>query len=157
MWLIGVDTTEVWYDAGLATFAFQAMPGAFIEHGCSAVGSIAKYDLGLYWLGQDKYGQNIIFKGSEYNVERISTHPIEQDIAKYSYIADAIGFTYLQEGHVFYVLTFPTANATWVYDLGEKHWHKRSWLDSNGGFNRWRPNCAAVFNGDIVVLSICLS
>ena len=156
IWLIGVETSEIWFDSGSTSssgvsFQFQAMPGAFVEHGCSAVGSVAKYDLSLYWLGQDSYGQSIVFRGSQYQVERISTHPIERDIASYSYTADALGFTYLQEGHVFYVLVFPTANVTWVYDILEKHWHKRSWLDSNGGLNRWRANCYAVFNNQLIV------
>lgn len=151
VWLIGTETSEVWFDAGAADFAFQTMPGAFVEHGCNAVGSIAKYDLTLYWLGQDSSGQNIVFAGSQYHVERISTHPIEMEIASYAVTSDALGFTYLQEGHTFYVLIFPTANVTWVYDIGEKHWHQRCWSDENGGLNRWRANAFAVFNNQLVV------
>lgn len=150
-WLIGTETSEIWFDAGTATFAFQAMPGAFVEHGCTAVGSIAKYDLALYWLGQDTSGRSIVFQGAQYQVKRISTHAIEKDIASYSYTADALGFTYLQEGHVFYVLNFPTANVTWVYDILESHWHKRCWSDTNGILNRWRANCFAVFNNQLII------
>lgn len=156
LWLIGGGvesggTSEVWFDAGASDFAFQAMPGAFVEHGCQAVGSIAKYDLTLYFLGQDAAGNSIVFAGAQYHVERISTHAIEKDIASYSVKSDAIGFTYLQEGHTFYVLTFPTANVTWVYDIGEKNWHKRCWLDTDGNLNRWRANCFAPFNNQLVV------
>ena len=151
LWLIGTHTSEVWFDSGASDFAFQAMPGAFIEHGCSSVASIAKYDLALYWLGQDVQGQFTIYKGAQYNVERISTYPIEEAIASYSYVGDAIGFTYDQQGHAFYVLTFPTANVTWVYDIPEKHWHQRAWLDSAGTLNRWRANAYAVFNNELIV------
>ena len=151
VWLVGADTSEVWFDAGGTDFAFQAMPGAFVEHGCTAVGSIAKYDLALYWLGQDTSGANIVFEGAQYRVKRISTHAIEKDIATYSNTQDALGFTYLQEGHIFYVLTFPTANVTWVYDVSESQWHKRCWSDENGGLNRWRGNCFAPFNNQLVV------
>lgn len=151
IWLIGVQTSEVWFDAGAADFAFQAMPGAFVEHGCNAVGSIAKYDLALYWLGQDSSGNAIVFEGAQYRVKRISTHPIEREIASYANKHDALGFTYLQEGHVFYVLIFPSANVTWVYDITEAHWHKRCWSDAQGGLNRWRANCFAPFNNQLIV------
>lgn len=151
VWLAGVATSEVWFDAGLAEFAFQAMPGAFVEHGCTAAGSIAKYDLALYWLGQDAAGNSIVFEGAQYRVRRISTHAIEKEISAYAQKADALGFTYQQEGHIFYVLTFPSANATWVYDIGEQQWHRRAWMDENGGLNRWRPNCFAQFNNQLVV------
>lgn len=151
VWLFGVETSEVWFDAGAADFAFQAMPGAFVEHGTPAVGSIAKYDLTLYFLGQDLSGNSIVFAGSQYHVERISTHAIEKEIASYAVKSDAIGFTYLQEGHTFYVLIFPTANVTWVYDIGEKHWHQRCWSDSDGNLNRWRANCFTVYNNQLLV------
>lgn len=151
LWLIGVQTSEVWFDAGGTDFAFQAMPGAFVEHGCTASGSIAKYDLALYWLGQDQAGNSVVFEGAQYRVRRISTHAIEKDIATYPTKSDALGFTYLQEGHVFYVLIFPSANVTWVFDVGEGMWHRRCWSDDEGGLNRWRPNCYAQFNNQLVV------
>lgn len=151
IWLIGTGTSEVWFDSGAADFAFQAMPGAFVEHGCAAVGSISKYDLALYWLGQDSSGQNIVFEGAQYRVAPISTRAIDREIATYPDKQDAIGFTYLQEGHIYYVLTFPSANVTWVYDIGEKKWHKRCWMDSDGNLNRWRANCFAAFNNQLIV------
>ncbi len=151
VWLIGEKTSEVWFDAGATDFAFQAMPGAFVEHGCTAAGSIAKYDLALYWLGQDAAGNSVVFEGAQYRVKRISTHAIEKDISAYPGQGGALGFTYLQEGHVFYVLIFPSANATWVYDIGEGSWHRRCWSDPDGNLNRWRANCFAPFNNQLVV------
>ncbi len=150
LWLIGAETSEIWYDAGAADFAFQAMPGAFVEHGCTAVGTIAKYDLSIYWLGQDSSGANVVFEGAQYRVKQISTKPIDREIATYTNPQGAIGFTYLQEGHVFYILTFPDADVTWVYDIGEQRWHKRAWADAEGILHRWRPNCFTAYNGQLV-------
>jgi hypothetical protein len=151
LWLIGELTSEVWFNAGGAEFAFQAMPGAFIEHGCTAVGSIAKYDLALYWLGQDAAGNSVVFEGAQYRVRKISTNAIDNEISAYPTKSDALGFCYQQEGHIFYVLNFPAANATWVNDVGEAQWHRRSWSDEDGGLNRWRANCFSVFNNLLVV------
>jgi hypothetical protein len=151
LWLIGERTSEVWFDAGATDFAFQAMPGAFVEHGCTAVGSIAKYDLAVYWLGQDAGGANVVFEGAQYRVRTVSTKAIDREIATYATTSDALGFTYLQEGHVFYVLIFPSANVTWVFDLIEEKWHRRCWSDTNGILNRWRANCFTTYAGQLLV------
>lgn len=150
-WLIGTETTEVWYDAGNAQFAFSELPGVFIEHGCIAIGSICKQDLSIYWVSQDKQGNRIVLTGNQYAARRISTHAIEQELSKYSVVSDAIGFTYQQLGHTFYVLTFPIANRTWIYDIAEELWHERTWTDNNGLENQIRAITCTPAYGIIVV------
>jgi hypothetical protein len=113
----------------------------FIEHGCAAKHSVAKIDLALFWLGKDLQGQGVVFAGRNYQSERISTHAIENAIAGYSRINDAIGFSYLQGGHAFYMLTFPTANATWAFDTATGQWAERGFLMPDGTFARHRANC----------------
>lgn len=151
IWLLGERTTEVWYNSGAGDFPFQILPGVFIEHGCIAKYSAARHGLMTFWLAQDKDGKAIVAMGVSYNAMRISTHAIELAIASYSTISDAIGFVYQQEGHVFYFLTFPTADRTWVYDLGTKLWHERVWIDEDGAEHRHRANCATLAYGKIVV------
>jgi hypothetical protein len=146
VWLFGELTTEVWYNTGATDFTFGRMPGVFIEHGCAAKHSVAKIDLALFWLGQDLQGQAIVFAGRNYMAERISTHCIEQVLSGYSRIDDAIGFSYQQGGHAFYVLTFPTANATWCFDVVTGQWHQRAYLEADGSLSRHRMNCHS-FNG----------
>ena len=143
VWLLGEVTTEVWYDAGTPDFPFAAVPGGFVPHGCIAPYSAATQDINVFWLSHDLQGRAIVLQGQGYSAMRISTHAIENEISGYSTIADAIGFCYQQEGHVFYVLQFPSADKTWVYDLSTRLWHERMWLDGNGVEHRWRPNCAA--------------
>lgn len=150
IWLIGTQTTEVWYDAGNADFAFSELPGVFIEHGCIAKHSICKQDLSIYWLSSDRQGNTIVLTGNQYSAKRISTHAIEQQIQSYATVSDAVGYTYQQLGHVFYVLTFPTADATWVYDAAEGMWHEETWTDTNGLEHRIRANNAANVYGTIV-------
>lgn len=141
IWLFGEVTTEVWYNSGAADFTFQRIDGVFIEHGCAAPASVAKQDSSLYWLSQDKQGSFMVMRNAGYQAVRISTHAIENEISSYTVINDAIGYTYLQEGHVFYVLTFPTANRTWVYDIATELWHERGWFNENGNQFRHRSNC----------------
>lgn len=149
-WLFGGDSIEVWYDAGLADFPLARIQGAFNELGCAAAFSVAKLDNTLFWLGTDARGQGIVYRANGYNGQRVSTHAVEWQIQQYGNISDAIAYTYQQDGHSFYVLTFPSANATWVYDVATQAWHERAgW--SNGSFTRHRSNCQCNFNGDIVV------
>ena len=151
-WLFGTDSVEVWYDAGSADFPLTRIQGAFNEIGCVAAFSIAKLDNGLFWLGTDARGQGIVYRANGYTGQRVSTHAIEYAIAQYGNISDAIGYTYQQEGHAFYVLTFPSANATWVYDVATQAWHERAgWNTAIGQFTRHRSNCQCNFNGNTVV------
>jgi len=150
VWLYGTNSVEVWYDAGNADFPLQRIQGAYNEIGCAATFSVAKLDNGLFWLGADARGQGIVYRANGYTGQRISTHAIEYAIAQYGNISDAVAYTYQQEGHAFYVLTFPSANATWVYDVSTQAWHERAAF-SNGLFLRHRSNCQMAFNSEIVV------
>jgi hypothetical protein len=149
-WLFGSDSVEVWYDAGNADFPLARIQGAFNEIGCVAPFSVAKLDNGLFWLGTDARGQGIVYRANGYTGVRVSTHAIEYAIAQYGNISDALAYTYQQEGHSFYVLTFPSANATWVYDVSTQMWHERAGF-VNGAFTRHRSNCQCNFEGNIIV------
>jgi hypothetical protein len=149
-WLFGTGTTEVWYNAGTADFPLQRIQGAFNELGCAAVYSVAKLDNTLFWLGSDARGRGIVYQATGYRGERISTHAVEFAIQSYSTLSDAVAYSYQQEGHKFYVLTFPTANATWVYDTITGAWHERAGL-TNGVFTRHRSNCQMNFNNQTIV------
>ena len=149
-WMFGSDSVEVWYDAGNADFPLARIQGAFNEIGCAAAYSVAKLDNGLFWLGTDARGQGIVYRANGYTGVRVSTHAIEYAIAQYGNISDALAYTYQQEGHAFYVLTFPSANATWVYDVSTQAWHERAGFD-NGAFMRHRSNCQCNFEGNILV------
>lgn len=141
IWLLGSQkSTELWYDAGGTQFPFQIEPGVYIEQGCIAKASVARHDVEIYWLGINKDGKATVFLGANYVANPISTFAIADEISKYARIDDAIGMVYQQLDHVFYVLVFPTANRTWVFDRTEKLWHERVWTDSNGQENRIRPN-----------------
>lgn len=138
LWLVGGLTSEVWVDVGAADFAFQALPGAFVEHGCAAKYSVAVQDSTGFWLSQDRQGNGIVVMTNGYSVKRISTHAIEAEIQRYSRIDDAIGGCYQIDGHSFYVLTFPAADVTWCMELATGQWHQWAYTDSNGALHRHR-------------------
>ena len=150
VWLFGTQSVEVWYNAGTSPFPLARIQGAVNELGCAATYSVAKMDNSLFWLGADARGQGVVFRAQGYSGQRISTHAVEYAIQSYGTISDAIGFTYQQDGHSFYVLTFPTAQKTWVFDVATGAWHERAGF-ANGEFIRHRANCQMFYNNEVVV------
>jgi hypothetical protein len=150
VWAFGTNSIEVWYDVGATDYPLQRIQGAFNELGCAAPYSVAKMDNGLFWLGRDRRGQGIVYRANGYTGQRISTHAVEWQIQQYANMSDAIGYTYQQDGHSFYVLVFPSADTTWVYDAATQAWHERAGFN-NGNFTRHRSNCQMAFNNKVVV------
>ena len=153
--LVGQLKSEVWYDAGNAGFPFAELPGAYHEHGTVSKYSIASQDISVYFLGQDLQGQGIVFRVRGYECTRISNHALEyqlrQAMAAGATLSDAIGYTYQQDGHTFYVLTLPSADQTWVFDEASGEWHQRAWTDpTTGALHRDRLLGAALVNGQNV-------
>lgn len=152
VWLFGETSTEVFFNSGNSDFPFERIQGAFIEQGIAAKFSAAKMDNTVYWLSADDRGQGMVQRATGYQPQRVSTHAVEYAISKYSTIDDAIGYTYQQEGHSFYVLVFPTAQATWCFDAASGEWHERLWRDpATGDWGRHRSNCHIAFAGENIV------
>ena len=150
VWVYGTNSTEVWYNAGTLDFPLARIQGAYNELGCAAPYSIAKMDNQIYWLGKDARGQGMVFRAAGYMGQRISTHAIEWQLQEYPDLSDAVGYTYQQDGHSFYVLNFPTANTTWVFDVATGAWHERASFE-DGQFNRHRGNSQMFFNSETVI------
>jgi hypothetical protein len=146
-WLFGTNSVEVWYNAGEADFPLTRIQGAYNEIGCIAPYSVAKMDNSVFWLGADARGQGIVYRAQGYQAVRVSTHAVEFAIQQYADLSDAVGYTYQQDGHTFYVLNFTGADTTWVYDAATGAWHERAGFRL-GDFKRHRGNNHARFNGD---------
>lgn len=140
--LFGEYSLEPLYSSGDPEQPAQRSGNSFIEHGCIAPYSVAKINNTVVWLGSDKNGSGIVSTISGGSQQRISTHGIEHEFASYSTLADAEAYTYQDEGHSFYVLSFPTANKTWVYDFATQWWAERAYRDpSTGQLGRHRSRC----------------
>jgi len=144
VWVLGESYSEVWVDVGSFPFPFQIVPGTSIQSGCAAPFSVARLGNSFAFVSRNRRGQSVALQMNGYQAERISTSAVENDLQDDD-ISDAIGFTYQVRGHEFWVVTFPSANKTWVYDASTKFWHKwRYW--KNGAYQRHRANCYAFFN-----------
>jgi hypothetical protein len=147
LWLFGKQTTEVWYDTGgtsLDPFPFQRVPGAFISEGAWAAYSLAICNNMICFLGGDQRGVGVVWAMNGYTPQRISNHAIEYAIQQTRSagvdVSNAQAYSYQENGHAFYVLTFP-GGRTFVADFscpdssGRPMWHERALGSTLGGLS----------------------
>jgi hypothetical protein len=146
VYLLGETSSEVWIDSGLFPFAFQRIPGTSTQHGIAAKFSVARLGNSFAYLSKNIRGDGQVMMMNGYTPTRISTHAVEYSIEG-GVISDARAWTYLIEGHEVYVMSFPTLDLTWAYDIASGMWHKWLWVDSNNVYHRHRGNCHSHFQG----------
>jgi len=150
VYLLGEQSSEVWVDVGSQPFPFQRIPGTSTQHGIVAKNSMARVGNSFAYVSRNIRGQGMIVQMNGYSPQRISTHAVENTLVN-QYIEDAIAWTYQLEGHECYVVTFPTLQLTWVYDVSTNMWHKWLYTNNLNEYERHRGNCCAVFQGKVLV------
>ena len=143
VWLIGQQTGVVWYDAGAFPFPFAQRPGATFKYGIVAPWTLKTAGGFVLWLSRNAEGAGIVVQAVGYSPQRVSTYEVEEAIAMYartSSITDAEALMFQYDGHVFYVLTFPSAGATWVYDVNSSVWVEwGKWQPNRTAYTIWQP------------------
>jgi hypothetical protein len=133
----GEQTIELWFNDG--TSPFSRISNGFIEHGIAAPHTMCKIDNTIFWVGKDANGQGIVWRlGDGSAIQRISTFALEYAIGQYGDISTATGFALQYGGHSLYVLNFPNANTTWVYDAATQAWNEWDYTKLAGGIGRFR-------------------
>lgn len=129
LWVFGDEqSTEVYQDTGAALNPFQPIQGNIVHYGLGAKNSVVRLNTGVAWLAIDvERGGVMAFYAQGFQPVRVSTHAVEAAWNTYSTIVDAVAYSYLDQGHHFWVISFPTANATWVFDATTNLWHQRGW------------------------------
>lgn len=116
LYFIGDYTTEVWTNTG-GRFPFEPYANGVIEFGSPARWGVAKTEDGIIFPTRNQRGQGkiVMMRGTDYQV--LSNPALEYELSTYGDISDAYAFTYEQAGHLFYQITFPSEEKTWVFDL----------------------------------------
>ncbi|TRZ48353.1 MAG: hypothetical protein D4S01_10500 [Dehalococcoidia bacterium] len=143
LWLIGPRSYEIHSISPNPDRPYVFAAGSSNDVGCAAEFSLSSIGDNVFWLGGSTAGTNSVYVSNGYRASRISTHAIEFEIDKLPTTGDGRAFTYQEEGHMFYILSFPIGGKTFVYDLATAMWHERSTRDSNfNTFNVWSPKYA---------------
>jgi hypothetical protein len=144
------ESVEVWRDTGASNFPLEKDPGAFVHYGLVAKDSVCQLGLsGVVWMGWSSgRGNPQAFYMQGLQPQRISTSALEHIWDTYSDVRDARAFSYSEDGHHFWCISFPTADITWVYDLtasqqtGKPMWHARAYWDGTS-YHRIVADCHA--------------
>lgn len=126
--VLGERTGQFFYNTGEAAGTFQNRSGAEMDVGAGSPYTACRLDNTVYWLGND----GSVYRLNGYVPQRISTHALEQAISRCT-LSDAYAFTFEDNGHKCYLLTFPDGQ-TWCFDAATQEWTRRE----SYGFNRWR-------------------
>lgn len=150
VYLMGEISSEVWTDVGTVPFPFQRIPGTSTQHGIAAPFSLARLGNSFAYVSRNNRGQAQIMQMNGYIPQRISTHAVENTLAN-QYVGDAVAWTYQLEGHEVFVVTFPSLELTWAYDITTQMWHKWLYTTNQGTYQRHRGNCCATFQGLVII------
>lgn len=139
IYLFGTETSEAWYDAGSFPFPFAPHPSGLFQYGCAAAFSPEVVKGTVIWLASTVNGTADVMRVSGFNPESVATYATHVAFEEYGDLADAVGDTYEDLGHTFYVITFRSDSATWVYDSDTNLWHQRGfWNTVSSEFEAWR-------------------
>lgn len=160
LWFFGINGhAQVYYNSGANQFTpFDVIQGAYMEEGINAPLSLCVLDNAPFWIGGNENGTGIAWRANGYAPVRVSNFAVETAWASYpAKCSDAIGYSYRDQGHTFWVIRFPSANngfgATWVYDVAMQMWHERGYWSQQGftGFSAHLSQCHCfAFNQHLV-------
>lgn len=125
VWLLGSATAEPFALTGSASPPLAPYGGMVFDIGCRSRASAISMPGALIWV--DDGCQVRMTNGGAPGV--ISDSGLAEQIRKVA-AADLRASWYQRDGHTYYQLTL-AADATWVYDLMTKAWHRRSALGDN--------------------------
>lgn len=145
--LLGTISQEYWQNNGGFPFPFARISGSPTDVGLAARWSVARCNGQLFYLGRTRRGGVSVFSVQNYTPVVVSTPDLDYNISQYQNIGDATAFSYRQNGHEFYQISFNTAKKTWLYDASTQAW---SVLES-GTTGRHYAQWGAQFKNEIVV------
>lgn len=151
LFIFGSQICEPWYnDPVNGSQPFQRYNNLIFQFGTTARGSVISEFSRLIWLASTDQGFDSV-KMSDGGIPiSISSPEIEYIFNQYQEqygISDAVAMMYKANGHLFYEISFPAANHTWVCDLDAPDptnaWYER---EMNNG-NRFVGQFTVEFNG----------
>ena len=132
--LFGKTSAEFWINDGVTPFS--RVRGLTFNRGCGARYSPALYGDTWLWLDNNR----TVVKSTVNKIDEVSGQ-IDRALHSLSSVEDAIGDVMLVNGLALYVLTFPLANRTFVYNIKQNDWTEwGEWNATNGEYLRFRGN-----------------
>lgn len=120
--LFGSRSTEYFGVSGSLDAPYTSITNTATEWGLAATWSVSKYDNSVACLWRNRMGQVMVAKLAGYLPQKISTPDMDTIINSYAVVSDATSYSYMLGGHAMYVINFPSAGFTWLYDGFTQIW-----------------------------------
>ena len=140
IYLFGRHTTDIFYSTGDQILPFSRVEGMSSDFGIQAIHSLAKIEAPTYigyptsamiFIDQRRYVVSLTT-----NVTHWISKGIDSIIQSFGRVDDAIGNAIKINAKLFYILTFPSENRTFVYDFELQCWYEWAvWDDKLAVFN----------------------
>ena len=112
LYALGSKSAQPMYNSGVGNPPYSFILNATQEIGIDAIHSIGSNNKVAYFLGSDLN----IYQFSALAINPIGNPAIGQEIAKYATTDDAYGMCFTLDNQNFYLISFPTANRTWLFN-----------------------------------------
>lgn len=122
--LLGYVSLEYWQNSGGYPFPMAPISGSQTDVGLAARFSVAKVGQHLTFLARTRRGGLSVVQLINYQPVAISTPDLDYQLAKYANPADAVAFSYRQNGHEFYEISFGSEGVSWLYDMQSQAWSR---------------------------------
>lgn len=137
LWILGGDYFEVWQTSSSVIVPIKRVSGGQNGVGTSSGKSVASIGGEVFFVGGGPSGHCGIFRGNGTKIDNVATDAMKDELSRYSTLEDATGFCYSDEGRPYYVVTFPSEDVTWVYNIKDECWHRRAKRDERNEFHHW--------------------
>jgi hypothetical protein len=112
----GNSSTEFWNSSGSIDFPYLRIQGTTVQTGLAAAYSLAFAGEMVFFLGKSQSGDVRVFVLDGYVPTAVSTPALDHRIATFATKSDAVGMSYVMDGHIFYQISFPSQGESWLFD-----------------------------------------
>ncbi len=113
----GRTVAEQWTDVGAQLFPYQRSQSTNIDYGCINPATIAENENIVCWIAANEQSGPAIMYSDGKDVKRISTDGIDFKLPTLTKPTNCYGFMFRLDGHLFYIVTWPTDNLSLMYDF----------------------------------------
>ena len=144
LYFISDNLTENYFDTGSATI-IEKRDRSTIHYGIAAVNSLLLLNNSLFWVTRSVSGELSVIQYSLNEIKVHSAGSISKTLFQNFDVTDAFAYGYAIQGHVFYQITFPSLDRTFVFNLDSGIWSEKSSYKKTSGtstrYGRHTGNC----------------
>ena len=145
--LMGSNFIEFRQNTGAADLPYKRIPGSAQQFGLKSTFSLDEFDNSLTGVFGNKQGSREIARMNGFSRKKLSDPDIDDLLQTYSTVEDAVGYSVMSGGHPLYIVSFPTADVTHVWDGLAQAWTR--W-EATDGTRFWGAKAAILQNKTLI-------